>query len=72
VRFPSQLFPPDDDDGYAAKVALFLLAPHPKMPDMDVDRLLERLSWVHGEPRRDVAPQLLAATRSDDGRHSGR
>jgi hypothetical protein len=27
---------------------------------------------VHGEPRRDIAPQLLAATRRDDGRHSGR
>ncbi len=38
----------------------------------DVDRLLERLRWVHGEPRRDIAPQLLAATRRDDARHSGK
>ncbi|MGA2841729.1 MAG: hypothetical protein ABSG18_16405 [Steroidobacteraceae bacterium] len=38
----------------------------------DVDQLLERLRAVHGEPRRDIAPQLLAATRHDDGRHSGR
>jgi len=38
----------------------------------DVDQLLERLRAVHGEPRRDIAPQLLAATRRDDGRHSGR
>ena len=32
----------------------------------DVDQLLERLRAVHGEPRRDIAPQLLAATRRDD------
>ena len=38
----------------------------------DVDQLLERLRAVHGEPRRDIAPQLLAATRRDDARHSGR
>jgi hypothetical protein len=30
----------------------------------DVDRLLEKLRSVHGEPRYDVAPELEAATRA--------
>ncbi len=38
--------------------------PPPELPlpcvldDDDIDRLLERLRAVHGEPRRDIAPEL--------------
>jgi len=30
----------------------------------DIDRLLERLRAVHGEPRRDIAPEITKATRA--------
>ncbi len=32
--------------------------PLPCVLDDDIDRLLERLRAVHGEPRRDIAPGL--------------
>jgi len=38
------------------------LPEEPALPDVfgddDIDRLLERLRAVHGEPRRDIAPGL--------------
>ena len=34
------------------------LPPPCVLDDDDIDRLLERLRAVHGEPRRDIAPEL--------------
>jgi hypothetical protein len=31
--------------------------------DTDTDQLLEKLRLVHGEPRFDIAPELIAAKR---------
>jgi len=33
------------------------------LDDTDTDQLLARLRLVHGEPRFDVAPELIAAKR---------
>jgi hypothetical protein len=35
----------------------------PVLDDNDTDQLLEKLRFVYGEPRFDIAPQLIAARR---------
>jgi hypothetical protein len=34
------------------------------LEDNDTDQLLEKLRLVHGKPRFDIAPQLIAARRT--------
>jgi hypothetical protein len=45
-------------------MTLVLEMPLPSvLDDTDTDQLLERLRVVHGEPRFDIAPELIAARR---------
>jgi|GEM_PF-2846458 hypothetical protein len=41
------------------------------LDDDDIDRLLERLRAVHGEPRRDIAPELNRQVRVSRDREHG-